>query len=412
MTFRLSIVLFLCFIKSFSQEKNLNYFLEKAQNNSPLLKDYNNQIQAASIDSLLYRATRKPQITGNVNALYAPVFNNIGYDSAITNGQSVSGLVGVNQKIMSKKLINSQSETFKIIKDALVLNQKIAKKDLNKSIISQYITTFGISDQMEYNKKLVTLLNDETTILKKLTQNSIYKQTDYLIFLATVKQQELVLLQLKQQYQNDLSLLNYLSGEIDTTYSPLIKPEITLKPIESSGKNIFLKQFAVDSLKIKNQDNLIDNNYKPAISLIADAGYLSSLTPNYYNNFGFSIGAGVSIPIYDGNQRSLQHQKNQTALESNIAYKNNFTKQYTQQLLMLRQQLKNAKVIENQLQSQLKISEALIEADKKLFVTGDVQITDYSIALSNLISIKNAITQNYINKLQIINEINYWSFYD
>jgi outer membrane protein TolC len=412
MTLRLLIILFLCFFKSFSQEKNLNYFLEKAKENSPLLKDYNNQIQSASIDSLLFRATQKPLVTGNLNAMYAPIINHFGYDEAITNGQSVSGLVGVNQKIMGKNQINSQSETFKIIKDALVLNQKIAKKDLNKTVISQYITAFGTSDQMEYNQKIANLLNDETSILKKLTQNSIYKQTDYLIFIAAVKQQELVLLQLKQQYQNDLALLNYLSGEKDTTFINLKKPEIELKSITSSDKNIFLKQFEVDSLKLENQDKLIDNGYKPSISLLADAGYLSSFVYQPYKNFGFSVGAGLSIPIYDGNQRSLQHQKNETALATNLAYKDNFNRQFQQQLLMLNQKLNQVTAIEKQLQLQLKISDALIEADKKLFVIGDVQITEYIIALSNLISIKNAITQNYINKLQIINEINYWSFND
>jgi hypothetical protein len=60
----------------------------------------------------------------------------------------------------------------------------------------------------------------------------------------------------------------------------------------------------------------------------------------------------------------------------------------------------------------LVITEALIEANKKLLVTGDTQITEYVIAVGNLISIKNAISQNSINKLQVINEINYWSFND
>ncbi|PKB18262.1 TolC family protein [Flavobacterium sp. 5] len=412
MTFRLLTILFLCFFKSFSQEKNLNYFLEKAQKNSPLLKDYNNQIEATSIDSLLFRANQKPLVTGNLNAMYAPIINHVGYDEAITNGQSISGLLGVNKRIMSKNQINSQSETFKIIKDALVLNQKVATKDLNKSIISQYITAFGTSDQIDYNQKIATLLKDETSILKKLTQNSIYKQTDYLIFNAAVKQQELTLLQLKQQYQNDLALLNYLSGETDTTFVNLKKPEVELKTITSSDKTIFLKQFEVDSLKIDNQSKLIDNAYKPSISLLADAGYLSSLYYQPYKNFGFSVGAGLSIPIYDGNQRSLQHQKNETALATNLAYKNNFNKQFRQQLLILNQKLNQVNDVEKQLQVQLKIADALIEADKKLFVTGDAQITEYIIAVGNLLSIKSAITQNYINKLQIINEINYWSFND
>ena len=412
MKFTILLIIFFSFFKSFSQEKDLNYFLEKAQNNSPLIKDYNNQIKSVAIDSLLFRATRKPQVSGNLNANYAPVINGFGYDAAVSNEHTVSGLVGVNQKIIGKNQINSQYETFEILKKSLILNQKVALKDLNKAIIAQYISASGSSEQIGYNKKLAILLKEETDILKKLTQNSIYKQTDYLIFSATVKQQELVLLQLKQQYQNDLALLNYLSGETDTTFVNLKKPEIALKNIKSSDKIIFLKQFEVDSLKLQNQNKLIDNGYKPLLSLLGDAGYLSSFLNQGYKNFGFSAGLGLSIPIYDGNQRSLQHQKNETALSTNLAYKNNFNKQYKQQLLMLNQKLKQAKDIENQLQSQLKITDALIEANKKLLLTGDAQITEYIIAVGNLITIKNAITQNNSSKLQIINEINYWSFND
>ena len=99
-------------------------------------------------------------------------------------------------------------------------------------------------------------------------------------------------------------------------------------------------------------------------------------------------------------------------MQTNLAYKTNFKKQYSQQLLLLNQKLKQATEIENQLNSQLTITEALMEADKKLLITGDAQITEYVIAVGNLISIKNAISQNNINKLQTINEINYWSFND
>lgn len=405
-------ILFSLTVKSFSQEKDLRFYIAKAQKNSPLLADLSNQIKSNVLDSLLNRANYKPQITGNLNANYAPTLNGYGYDTAVTNGQVVSGLVGVNQKIIGKGIVNSQAETFKLMKDGLLLNKNIALKDLNKAIISQYITAFGSLYQMDYNQKTVSLLKNAESILKKLTQNSIYKQTDYLLFLSTVKQQELQALLLKQQYQNDLSLLNYLSGETDTTFVKLKTPEIVLKTIQKQEKNVFLQQFEVDSLKIKNQNKLIDNSYKPSLSLLADAGYLSSFNYQGYKNVGVSVGLGLSIPIYDGNQKTLQHQKNETALATNLAYKNNFNKQYQQQLLMLNQKLQQAIVTENQLQSQLQIADALIEANKKLLVSGDAQITDFVIAIGNVISINNTISQNKINKLQIINEINYWSSND
>lgn len=412
MELKIFFIIVLFSVKSFSQEKDLRFFMEKAQTNSPLLKDLSNQIKTNTIDSLINKATYKSQITASLNTNYAPNYNNFGYDIALSNGQSVSGLVGINKKIIGKNIINSQAETFKIFKDGLVLNKRIALKDLNKVIISQYIAASGNQEEIIYNQKILALLKNEAQILKKLTQNSIYKQTDYLIFLSTLKQQEFQLLNFKQQYQNDLGLLNYLSGETDTAFVNLKNPEITLINIQKQDKIIFLKQFETDSLKIANQNKLIDNNYKPSLSLLGDVGYLSSFASQGYKNFGFSVGFGLSIPIYDGGQKSLQHQKNEMAFSTNLAYKANFSKQYEQQLLMLNQKLKQAIETENQLQSQLQIADALIEADKKLLLSGDAQITDFIIAIGNVITINNSISQNKINKLQLINEINYWSSND
>lgn len=399
----------LCIFKSFSQDKDLSYFLAKAQKNSPLLIDLKNQTRSNSIDSLIIRATYKTQINANALIYYAPTTrDSLGYDAALSNNHSLSALIGAKKNIIPKSVVNSQANSYKLIREALVLNKKIAVKDLNKAITSQYIAASGTLEQINYNQKIEKLLQNEGLILKKLTQNSVYKQTDYLIFLSTIKNQEYTVLQFKQQYQNDLGLLNYISGEVDSTFVKLKKPEIELKDARNREKSIFFKQFEIDSLKFQNQNKLIDNAYKPQFSLLADAGYLSSFAVNPYKNFGFSVGAGLTIPIFDGGQRALNHQKNTVNLETNLAYKTNFSNQYKQQILLLNQKLKQVTNSDLQLKSQLKIVEALIEAHKKLLVTGDAQITEYVLAVGNLINIKNAISQNEINKLQLINELNYW----
>ena len=206
-----------------------------------------------------------------------------------------------------------------------------------------------------------------------------------------------------------MSLLNYLCGETDTTVVILKKPVISLKKIQEKEPFLFLRQFEVDSLKLKNQNSLIDNAYKPQLALLGDAGYLSSFTESPYKNFGISVGLGLSIPLYDGNQRKLAHQKNEISLSTNQAYKTYFQKQWRQQLMQLHQQLQQSSEVEKQLQSQLIISETLTESYKKLFPFGDVSITDYAIAIGNLITLNNVITQNKMNALQTISEINYWS---
>jgi hypothetical protein len=56
---------------SFCQQKDLDYFLNNAVTNSPLLNEYRNNILAAGIDSALIVAANKYQVTGNGIALYA-----------------------------------------------------------------------------------------------------------------------------------------------------------------------------------------------------------------------------------------------------------------------------------------------------------------------------------------------------
>ncbi|MGK4567788.1 TolC family protein [Flavobacterium sp. 3HN19-14] len=202
-------------------------------------------------------------------------------------------------------------------------------------------------------------------------------------------------------------MLNYLSGENNNAALNLKSPEVSINSPNGNG-SIFLRQFETDSLKIINSSVIIDNNYKPSLSLLADAGYSSSLTYQAYKNFGASVGIGLTIPIYDGNQKSLQKQKNEAALETVKSYKRNFKRQYAQQLFIINQKLEQVNEMNAALKEQLTIAEALIDADKKLLISGDVQITEYLLAISNLISIQNQLAQNQTDKLQLINELNYW----
>jgi hypothetical protein len=65
-------------------------------------------------------------------------------------------------------------------------------------------------------------------------------------------------------------------------------------------------------------------------------------------------------------------------------------------------------MINDQLQTQLKINTTLLEAFNKLLVTGNASIPDFVISLGNSLSITNAIAQN-VERLVLINELNYWN---
>lgn len=154
---------------------------------------------------------------------------------------------------------------------------------------------------------------------------------------------------------------------------------------------------------------MIDYTYKPKIKAFADGGYLSTFSQDYYKNFGTSVGLNVTIPIYDGKQRKIQHDKIKVQERTRLGYRDFFRKQYNQQVAQLSLQLRSTQALIDQMNSQMRFVETLIEANHKLLQTGEVKMTDYILAISNYLNAKNLILINSINRLQLINQINYWN---
>ncbi|MES2006080.1 MAG: TolC family protein [Bacteroidota bacterium] len=405
----LGICLLLSSLSVGAQERSLEYYISTAITNSPLLNDYNNQKLSNLIDSLRINASMKPQVNGISSNSYAPSFNGFGYDGAVTNGANFSQLVSVSKNFTQKNYLQNQYEAIRLLNESLTLSGKISEQDLLKSVTAQYITAYGDWQQLGFSTDMLSLLKKEELILKNLTEKGVYRQTDYLSFLVTIQQQEIQISQARLLYQNDFATLNYLSGITDTTTLSIPAPSIELSIVPDAQSTVFYEQYRMDSLRLRNSDALIDYTYKPKISAYADGGYLTAFPSDFYKNFGVSVGLNITVPIYDGKQRKMQHDKISISERTRQGYRDFFKKQFNQQLAQLGQQLKNTQQLIEQLNGQIKYTETLVEANRKLLETGDARMADYILAIGNYLNAKNAIRQNSINKLQIINQINYWN---
>ena len=404
----LSLCLLSCF-SGFGQSRSLDDYLQQAVKNSPLLKDLSNQMLSAKIDSLRIRAGFNPQVSINAGGYYAPVFNGIGYASAITNGQTLNGLLSVNKAFIGKEFLKSQFAAIGLQRDSLSNSIKLSEQDLRRTIAAQYITAYGSLQQQKFNQEIVNLLNNEEGLLKKLTRSNVYRQSDYLTFLVTLKQAQLQLSQSRLQYKTDFATLNYLTGIADTAVVEITKPQLQNATVYERSNSVFFRQYALDSLRLANSRKLVDYSYKPRINAFADGGYYSDLSRDYYKHFGTSVGLSLSMPIYDGGQRKLLYKKLLLQENSRQNYKSFFNNQYTQQVNQLRQQINDYDQLINEINSQFKYSESLIKVDTQLLQTGDLRMADLILAINNYLSIKNLLTQNTISRLQLINQLNYWN---
>lgn len=397
-----------------SAQEGLDFYLSEAQNNSPLLKDYKNQVLANQLDSLRLLASFKPQVTAGTNNTYYPALGSFGYDNAISNGGNYSAQLFVNKPLIPRRNLANQLETISLQSSGIQANTKISQQDLTRTITAQYVTTYGDYLQIKFNQEVLDLFKNEEVILKKLTQTNVYKQTEYLTFLVTLQQQELQLKRLKIQFLNNFGTLNYLCGIAPentpaTQITEITAPNIVAPQLPEIKSSIFYRPYVFDSLKIRNNDRQIDFAYKIRGNIFADGGFVSSFSMQPYYNFGLSFGFNASILLYDGRQRILQHNKNKIAELTRQNYRNFFLKQYTQQTSQLFKQLKLYEELSLEMLDQLKYSQRLIEANSRLITTGDVRIVDYLLATTNYLNAKNQITLNEINRLQLKTQLNYWN---
>jgi outer membrane protein TolC len=391
------------------QTRTLDEYIQLARENSAKLYDLQNQILSNRIDSEILKATTKTQLNFISNEMYAPVIHGWGYDEIITNLAQVSGMVQATKVFLSKGHLAAQYRKIALANQSLLDTILLSTKDLVKTITEQYIAAYGDQLTLDNSKELLGLLKKEDTVLKRLAEANVIKQTEFLAFDITMQQQELTYLQSQIQYNADFLTLNYLSGIVDTTIHRVVEPKLEDSLPHDFYSSVFYQQYITDSLRIMAERRLIHYGYRPSFNAFSDGGFNSSLKNTPYKNIGFSFGVNIKVPLYDAHQKSLKYEKLGIEERTRLKKKNFLFSQYNQQIGQLTIQLRGIDQLFDRIRQQVTYTKALIMAYDKLFETGDVRITDFVTAIANYLNAQNAYRQNLISRLKIINQINYWN---
>jgi len=390
-----------------AQKQSLDYYIDKAIQNSPLLRDYQNQLSSSAVDSMLIRASQKYQTDVTSQISYAPVISDWGYDEALSNGVNIIGQFGVKQEIMNKSVLDTKFKGINIKKQSVTNSIKISISDLKKSITTQYLTTYGDFNDIEFTRGQLKIVNDQLALLKHLVQNGVYKQSDYLSLLAEAEAQETAITQFMSQYSTDLQSLNQLCGINDNKDVELATPVISELKIENFNLSPLFMQFKIDSIRIENEKQLIADQVKPKLNWYADAGMMSSTITNIYKHFGVSAGINLTVPIYDGGQRKLEIQKLTLTENTRSSYQNYFKSQYQQHVFQIYNDLSNLTRVVDQVKKQLATSKELIDVIRRQLSNGAIPVIEFLNALRNYSVINRMINQSEIKRLVLINELNY-----
>jgi outer membrane protein TolC len=389
------------------QKRSLEYYIEAGIKNSPLLADLKNQLASSTVDSLIVRAERKPQIEGRSQALYSPYYHNFGYDEVVTDGGNYQAVAAVTQNIFNRKDLENRLQALEIQKQSVGNNVRLSIADLKKTITDQYITSYSDLYDLQFNRSFLQLMNHENELVKQFVISGIASQSDYLALQVETQGQQVLVDQLKTQYYRDLSLMNQLCGLEDTAAYELQEPQIDISGSSEAALSPFFRQFIIDSMKIVNERIALNVKYRPRVNWFADAGALSSRPDNIYRHFGYSVGASLSVPIYDGQQKNLELRKLSISTNTISSYRSTYRKKYDQMLLQLNDELKGTEGIKAQIRKQLETADQLVSSLKAQLEAGQVKMTDYVNAIKNYRNINRNLNLVNIRMFQIRNEISY-----
>jgi outer membrane protein TolC len=392
---------------AYNQAHNLEFYLSQGVKNSPLLNDYRNQISASIADSLIIRAAKKPLVEAKSQILYSPSYHNFGYDPIITDEGNYTAVVGATQPLFNKKELTNKYKAVGLQKQLMSNSALISTNELNKLITEQYLTAYSGFNDFLFNKTFLELFKKENEIVKQFVKNGVYKQTDYLTLLVETQSQEILVRQLESQYKKDLGSLNELCGIIDSAAYELIIPELRIKGSPDISKAPAFIHYKIDSIRIENEKATVDLRYKPKFNWFADAGVLSSNPWNFYTHFGYSAGVSLNIPIYDGKQRGIEKGKLELDQNTRLNYENTYRKQYFQQIQQLSIEFKALIELSARMTEQVDTAKQLVNALKEQLESGNIQMTEYIIAVKNYKTISRNINMVNVQKLQVINEMNF-----
>ncbi|MGC8859494.1 MAG: TolC family protein [Ignavibacteria bacterium] len=410
-----------------AQNTDLDTYISKAIQNSPLINENNNLSKVNQLEIQRLKATyTKPQIGLSANYLFAPIIstdnskttfepnssgatNYYGYDLGASNGGEYQALLNFNQPLFGSEKYKIASEQVKVETQINENNNKLTQHDIQKIVTDQYILCLQDSKQIHDAETTLNLLSNQQAILKKLVENSIYKQSDLVLLNIDYQNYFSQLTTLKSNYHRDLLELNSICGIDDTTLVQLQDIELVLKD-NKAANSLFLESYRLDSIHLAAQQNVFELQYKPQLNLYANTGLWAFTIPDIPQRFGLSAGLSLTWPIFDGNQKKINRQKTML-LQQNVSFQKKYYE--NQNKIRLEKILYEIKSIETQLEyinNQQNNYNILLESYKKELSAGQISIIDFLTILKNKSSLTGEYHLLFLQKQSLINAYNYWNW--
>jgi outer membrane protein TolC len=424
--FLIPVILLLLTGMIYSQQRDLNYYLEQARLNSPLIQKNKNDSRIIDLDLLqTERILKNPVINLESNLLFAPIIshttnsdrldvvsngsdNYTGYDLAISNGGQYQAFITLKQPLLGNSNLKAYSQKSDISKKQKNNSTSMTIHEMEQLVSYQYILCIKSNVQIKNVEQLIAQLNDQLNVMQKLVNSAVYKQTDLLLLQIEKQNLEISNKAFEDDYKSNLFDLNLLCGIKDSSRVDIQETDFQMRP-EISSQSMFLTSYKLDSLGIMADQSISELKYKPQLNLFANAGLNAVYIPTL-NRLGFSAGLTFIWNLYDGNQRKLEREKSNVNINTIQFEKDHFISQVEINKNKIKSQINSLNERTVLIENQLKQYEKLYDAYQNELKQGLISVMDFKNLMKDITTKKQDYLLLKMEKQLLVNSYNYWNY--
>ena len=401
---------------------NLDYFINKALDNSPAIKNYSNLFLINDLQRKLDEAENSSfQVYLTGDYLFVPYFNNnghllssnpdpnaIGYDVGITNGGLYSALINVDKNIFNSALLDALNEQRNVQSKSYENKLNEEKHNLKKQVTDQYLNTLQSLQLYNLSKEIESNLENQLKITGDLVTKGLAKVEDYLLYKVEVRSQKINLDQTWQDYKDGIFQLYSICGITDT--QTVLIGTVSLDLSSIANQSNFLTQYYLDSLSTIAQQNVFESKYVPQIKLFFNTGLNAVEIDNIQRRFGLSAGVSLSMPILDGGQRDITEQQSLITQKINDDFKDYAARNISTQRINARNKIESLKRNLGDFKDQIEDYKKLLNISVEQLEKGNLSMIEYLTELRNYIDLQKNYISTEINYQLEISNYNYWNW--
>jgi outer membrane protein len=331
-----------------------------ARERSPHLAVTRNLALSSELSQQELSTTGLPQTKLSAMALYAPTWDRLGYDPAISNEGEYAGQLLIQQPLYDGGIRGLRSEQLQVESELRAADIRRTERDLLFTVRQGFLDVLRAQQEEEFLGESVRQLEEYLDLVNRLAKGGISSSTDILkteLQLANARislrraeeAMESALITLKQAIGLPSDTLFEVRGSIDDL-SIGLSDSLAVGVVGQPLTNLDLAQADRELAKGLIDIELTRHEMNPTLSLLADAGLVTSgenlrLPVDQREPIvGFSVGMTLEIPLFTWGASGLKIQQKEIAAENLRLEREVLRRSLDAAIRKLRLQLANAHV--------------------------------------------------------------------